>query len=217
MRRAIRDEQKEARRQAILDAAWRLFQETPYDALNMSDVARSAGLAKGTVYLYFKSKETLFLAIQAQQFEAWFDEVDAELADARHEGTISAVAPLITASLDRRPALTRLFAILHVILEHNIPLADARAFKQMLRERLFQTGRLLEEALPFLRPGQGGHLLLQTYALAIGVQHLAHPAPVVRRVLEQEPDLAVFDLAFADEFRQAFTRLCHGVKAENET
>ena len=53
--RAISDAQKEERRQAILDAALLLYQETSYEAVNMAQVAQQAGVAKGTVYLYFKT------------------------------------------------------------------------------------------------------------------------------------------------------------------
>ena len=63
MRRAIREDQKLVRRQQILDTAWGLFQENDYEHVNIIDVAKGAGLAKGTVYLYFKTKEELFLSL----------------------------------------------------------------------------------------------------------------------------------------------------------
>lgn len=48
------------RRDAILEAALSVFSERGYEAARLDDVARSAGVAKGTLYLYFKDKETLF-------------------------------------------------------------------------------------------------------------------------------------------------------------
>lgn len=48
------------RRQAILDAALMLFAERGFEATRLDEVAARAGIAKGTLYLYFEDKETLF-------------------------------------------------------------------------------------------------------------------------------------------------------------
>ena len=52
-----------ARRQAILDAALTVFAERGFEAARLDDVAAKAGVAKGTLYLYFKDKEALFEAL----------------------------------------------------------------------------------------------------------------------------------------------------------
>ncbi len=49
-----------ARKQAILDAALTVFAERGFEAARLDDVAARAGVAKGTLYLYFKDKEALF-------------------------------------------------------------------------------------------------------------------------------------------------------------
>jgi AcrR family transcriptional regulator len=54
---------KEARRTQILDAAVRCFAQTGYYATTIEDVVRETGLSRGALYLYFPSKEALYLAI----------------------------------------------------------------------------------------------------------------------------------------------------------
>ncbi len=49
-----------ARRQAILDAALTVFAERGFEAARLDDIADRAGIAKGTLYLYFDDKEGLF-------------------------------------------------------------------------------------------------------------------------------------------------------------
>jgi AcrR family transcriptional regulator len=49
-----------ARREAILKAALEEFSARGFEAARLDDVARRAGIAKGTIYLYFSDKETLF-------------------------------------------------------------------------------------------------------------------------------------------------------------
>src|SRR6185503_15193966 len=50
-------------RDKILQAAILSFSQTGFDRTKMEDIARRLGLSKGTIYLYFASKEDLFLAI----------------------------------------------------------------------------------------------------------------------------------------------------------
>jgi AcrR family transcriptional regulator len=49
-----------ARREAILAAALDEFSQRGFEAARLDDVARRAGVAKGTIYLYFRDKESLF-------------------------------------------------------------------------------------------------------------------------------------------------------------
>lgn len=214
-RRATRDDQKQERRQDILDEAWRLFQATGYQAITMSEVAERAGLAKGTLYLYFKTKEELFLAIQVQQLEHWFAEIGGRLRGLPAAGPaelLAAVAGEFSASLTGRPALTRLLAILHSALEQNLDLETARSFKLFLLRGVDSVGGELERRLPFLGPGEGGRLLIRIHALVIGIQHLADPSPLMREALA-EPGLEVFAIDFAAEFNAALLALLHGTAA----
>src|SRR6516165_8529969 len=74
---------KEARPQEILAAALALFAERGFAATRLDDVARRAGVTKGTLYLYFPNKQELFEAVVRQALvpnlergEALLDEAD---------------------------------------------------------------------------------------------------------------------------------------------
>jgi AcrR family transcriptional regulator len=54
---------KEGRRSQILDAAFQEFSANGFEATHLDEVARRAGVAKGTIYLYFRDKEQLFRAM----------------------------------------------------------------------------------------------------------------------------------------------------------
>ncbi len=58
-----RDRDKQRRREDILGAARTLLLERGYEHTTIDDIARSAELAKGTIYLYFQSKEEIYVAI----------------------------------------------------------------------------------------------------------------------------------------------------------
>jgi AcrR family transcriptional regulator len=52
-----------AKRRQIMEGAWTVFLSQGFDAASMGEIARQAGVSKGTLYVYFKSKEDLFGAI----------------------------------------------------------------------------------------------------------------------------------------------------------
>lgn len=55
-----REQKSAARREAILAAALEEFAGRGFEATRLDDVARRAGIAKGTIYLYFRDKDSLF-------------------------------------------------------------------------------------------------------------------------------------------------------------
>lgn len=191
LNRAMTEAQKEARRAAILKVALHRFTLIPYEELSMADTAEEAGVAKGTLYLYFRSKEEMFLALYTEELNAWFDELDRELAGARGEASIAGFVEILSGSLARRPPLLRLIAIAHTVLERKLDEAAARHFKHWFKERLLKTGGLIEKYLPFLTPGQGTQLALKINALVIGFQHMAEPTGAMGEVLAEE-EFALF-------------------------
>lgn len=62
-----RQRRKETRPQELLDAALELFVEKGFAAARSEEVARRAGVSKGTLYLYYPSKEELFKAVVRQK------------------------------------------------------------------------------------------------------------------------------------------------------
>lgn len=63
----LRQRRKETRPQELLDAALTLFVEKGFAATRSEEVARAAGVSKGTLYLYYPSKEELFKAVVRQK------------------------------------------------------------------------------------------------------------------------------------------------------
>ena len=59
----ISDDQREAKRQLILEAAMRCFSRDGFHAATTPDIAREAGLSQGTLYLYFPTKDDMVVAL----------------------------------------------------------------------------------------------------------------------------------------------------------
>ncbi len=71
---------KAERQQEILDAAVRAFSRHGYHNCTVAQVAREAGVADGTIYLYFQGKEDLLVSAFRHVLEQVFERLDREIA-----------------------------------------------------------------------------------------------------------------------------------------
>lgn len=85
----------QARREAIVEAAARLFEEVGYEAASMNELSKRVGGSKATLYGYFASKEQLFVAVVQS------------LATAHLAGATSTLLGALEAELSLGPTLTR--------------------------------------------------------------------------------------------------------------
>jgi len=69
-----------SKRERIIEAGLKLFANESYQAVTMDRVAEAAGVAKGTLYLYFQSKEDLYLGILTDGMESMARNYQASLA-----------------------------------------------------------------------------------------------------------------------------------------
>lgn len=81
-RRARDTAAKLSRRRQLLEAAAACLDAAGYAATTMSEIAIAAGLAKGTTYLYFRSKEELFLELLLEELEDWAAAAETGLDEA---------------------------------------------------------------------------------------------------------------------------------------
>ena len=64
----------------IIEAAVRVFSRNGYYNSRVSDIAKEAGVASGTIYLYFKTKDAILVTLFREKMAAWVAHVRAEIA-----------------------------------------------------------------------------------------------------------------------------------------
>ncbi len=208
-RKALSYAEKRAKRQEIIDAAARLFGKGVYSAITMSSIAREAGVAKGTVYLYFRTKEELFLALLVDRLHGWFGEyapILRTLPSPMHPRDLAAV---LAKAATTRPDLIRLIALLHGVLEKNISVEQARDFKRQLLAFSMGLGQALERVFPMFQPGDGLHFCLYYYSIVVGLYQMSSPAPDVAKALDT-PELRVMLVDFESHLAGILTGLLGG-------
>ncbi len=193
-KRAQNEQDKQAREAAIIAIAQELLLQKGFNNINVNDIAQSAGLAKGTLYLYFKSKEELFLSVFELQINEWFRTTEAFLQNTPPPIGNEGIAQWLTQSFVQRPHLTRLIAISSLLLEQNVTYERAKQHKLWMYGQLGVIGACLA---PHLQVSSDGVevFMLRVYAFVAGLECIAHPAPISLEVYAQDPTLIKPDFA----------------------
>lgn len=208
-KRARSVEHKQIRARQILQAARALEERHGFTALAVADVARTARVAKGTVFLYFATKEGLGLALLRELQDEWFSALDASLAE-RAGLEARTLASLVAQSLSARPALVRMIAQ-QGALERNCEAPSVRSYRRWLLMRMRSAAGLLEARLPYLTRGDGLRLLLFIQVLMVGLQPLAEPCASAREALTL-PELAPLRLDFRGSLESALRVHMEGLR-----
>ena len=164
LQRARSEEQREARRRAILDTAAAMLAEMPAPSLTLNELSRRVGLAKSNVLRYFESREAVLLELLDALSRDWLDQLTAEVAatptrpraprQAAPPRTPAArgdrLAAAIAASIAARPVLCDLISAQAAVLEHNVSPQVAAQYKRASIANITTLGQLARGCVPEL-------------------------------------------------------------------
>ncbi|KAF5412780.1 MAG: TetR/AcrR family transcriptional regulator [Euryarchaeota archaeon] len=139
MTRTVMD--PETRRSELIDTAEKLFLENGYEGTTVSEIVRNAGVAQGTFYHYFKSKDEVLSAIT----DRWIEEIRAGIEDIASRDDSDAIDKILGvfsffSSLGRsKQGLVEYFhmernAHLHIKFEKSVPQIIIPPFSRMIEE-----------------------------------------------------------------------------------
>jgi len=217
--RAVQTEDKRERHEAILDAAERLLVRSPDRVASVAEVADAAGLAKGTFYLYFQSKEELLLALHERNIDVFFSAVIAMVESDAAIG-IDEMLELIHRHMVRPALFLPLAARCFGQMAQSVPTEAAVAFKQRMAERLRRAGAGMERHFPQLEPGDGLALFRRSYALILGLWQMSASSGdgnASCAFAEGGVTSSVFAWGYADELDEALRALWHGTIGTSAT
>ena len=206
--RAVGEEDKEERRHALLDAVEALFLEHPDRVASVSEVAEAAGLAKGTVYLYFPSKEEMLLSLHERHVAQFFAAL-MKLLNGKARAGFDEVWAVTRDNLVRAPGYLPLTSRCFGLMDRDMPAQAAIAFKVNVAGALTAAGDALERHFPALARGQGVTLLQHSYGLIVGLWQLLHPIERFGNAMRRA-ELAMFKRDYEREVEQALRALWGG-------
>ena len=177
-RRALEPDQKLARRESILLAARQLYQETGEELPSSAAIAERAGLAKGTVYLYFKSKEDIFLDLLSAEYTDLLHETSSTLEQfvGTREQMVAQFAAGYVSWIRRHPLLLQLGSTSHGALMRGATPECWLDMKRRLAQDMALTAQRLSERTGLTRTSAHA-LLIKGYGLTTGLYQLLHCPP----------------------------------------
>lgn len=162
---------RELRTQQLLDAAVALWQQHPERVPSVAEVASKAGVAKGTVYLYFKSKEDLLHAAHARHVQTFFSAL-IKRASQRKRMDFDDIMRLVRDHIVGVAAFLPLATLVAGLRHKGVTPEIAEAFDQHIAAQLMTAGGLLCRHFPLPDATSGVRLLMRSYALILGLWQL---------------------------------------------
>jgi AcrR family transcriptional regulator len=207
--RARRATEKAQRRDAIVSAAGALLESSGFEGFSMSTLGRKAGVAKGTLYLYFETREEVLLALYVEKLEAWVDGLAPRLREGLSDEAFAEAFERVSLA---DPSFLTLRGRLESVIEHNVSVDRLVEAKRAMRDLIGAIAPRIEQVLG-LGEGSGLPLLVALAALELGAAQSRMGPSVVN--LELPEDVAEFMRVHSeyDAFRKAAPMLIAGFRS----
>lgn len=143
-KRARSDEEKALRRSHILHAAESIFADVGYESFSMAKLSKEAGVVKGTLYLYFDTREEVFLVMYNRSLKRWGEafvsSLGASMSDLEY-------AELFYTTYTNDKGYSSLADRLEQSIKHNVSLKSFVKSKRLFWERV---GQIIKASAPVL-------------------------------------------------------------------
>jgi TetR/AcrR family transcriptional regulator len=197
--RAANESEKLARRSDLLQCTKKLFEKFDYTRINITDICELAKLAKGSFYLYFKTKEEAFLSLTQELMEEWNQKVVAALDSLPTNSPTTKSVQTYTDVFQSSQQLLRLLSMLHPVLERNVAIDKIVIFKQSLNKVQEAQSQSWARLYPSLTTEDLFLLFGFLSSSILGVWAMTNPPPSAKealKILGQEKNILPFEVAF---------------------
>tara|TARA_R110000751_G_scaffold307898_2_gene434259 strand:- start:31626 stop:32291 length:666 start_codon:yes stop_codon:yes gene_type:complete len=210
IKRAYSQQAKELKKNVILDAAQDLLNSGDFPLPSVNQIIKQAGMAKGTVYLYFSSREEIYLSLLMNYFTEFEHEVLQKLDGIKEQEVSQVLVDAYLQFAKQSPKAVYLACIAPLILENNLSAQFICQLKTHIRNLTLQILQKIsdvsnEDNIETLRIK-----FLLSYNLFLASWQHCHPAQSVLNVLRNEGlENILYD--FEKEFSRGFHAIWQGI------
>jgi AcrR family transcriptional regulator len=189
-KRAISEKDKKKRKEKILKTAWNLFKKADGQLPTVSVIAQKSGLSKGAFYLYFKTKEEIFLQLYLHKLQEWHESVADKLSMC--SGNISEVefAEMITDYVIKNPLLLKMGSLARGVLEENTDEKIIVETKMQIAQLLERCGQLTCQKFSGVTINQAVQIHMRIYALIFGLWQITSSPKHIHKMITKAQILA---------------------------
>ncbi len=208
--RARSAEQKALRRHEVLKAAEKYFLEVGYEAFSMAQLAKKTGVAKGTLYLYFKTREELFLTLYEQSLIRWSQVFIGHLSDVT---TSKAYAQTLYNTAMADGTFLPLLIRLEHIIEHNVAIPRLITSKQVFIREVEAVAEPTSTSLK-LSEAQSREVVKTMGILLIGATSGDQGPSLNNESLPEDVQALIASFSSEPLFVKNAVRIIEGIRAE---
>ncbi len=212
-RRARSEEQREIRRQAILETASSMLSDMPVSQISLNELSRRTGLAKSAMVRYFESREAVLLELLDASLRCWVAEIVVELSHDTRSGSAQEradqLAALLSRSLREHAVLCDLMTAQPGVLEYNVSPETLLCFRRSTHDTITQYTDAIRGYIPEL--GEDAQSVsLSTVVTSAALWMYAQPSASAIAASEAEPELSDISLNFDSDLEIMLSRLITG-------
>ena len=209
--RARSSEQKALRRHAVLETAEVYFKEVGYEAFSMAQLAKKSGVAKGTLYLYFNTREELFLTLYEQSLVRWSQIFIGSLSDTMTSKTYA--QSLYKTTQADGVFLPLLIRLEHVI-EHNVAIPRLIESKRVFINQVEAVAAATSTALR-LSTAQATEVVKTMGVLLIGATQTDQSPALDDEYLPADVQYLITSFSSEPLFIKNAARIIEGIRGED--
>lgn len=219
--RARTEDQREIRRQEILDTVATMLAEMPVASISLNELSRRVGLAKSNVLRYFESREAILLELLVRAWTEWLTALpqllaEGVIAEANVRQRGDQIAHVIATSLGERQVFCDLFSSHASVLEHNVSGQVAARFKHAALANVTALAKQVRAYIPELGDQAWQVCAHLGFAMSAIWVH-SRPSAGVLAAAEIDPTLVRYRIDFEQALETMFATLISGTLARAES
>ena len=169
-------EEKQAKKQLIATAASKLFQEHDFNEISMAQIANESGVAKGTLFNYFKTKENIFMYLLLSGYQDYLKEVLFDWQTGSQITTWGQLTAFLLKEnhylIHEKADLLRLNALRAPILEAAADREQTLAGRAALYQISQELGQAIANSITELAAKKASHIFVIQSAIISGLMNM---------------------------------------------
>jgi len=158
----------EARKEEIIAACAALYEEKGFKDTTIKDIGEAITLTRTGIYIYFETKEEIFLALLGREYDAWVSEM-REIMARKTAMTRNDVAEVLAGTLTNHPRLLRLLSMNLYEMEANSRAERLVEFKKSFGASLETVDQLLQQYIPDINEDQRRKFIYAFFPFIYGI------------------------------------------------
>ena len=175
---------EDVRKQEILNACDRLYQEKGFREITIKDISQETSFSRPSIYNYFETKEEIFLGLLTREYELWIGDLE-EIAAGEISGSAD-LAVKIAQSLEKRKTLLKITSMNLYEIEENSRLERLMEFKRQFKRSMTAFLACVKATIPEMTEAELAKIRFAFFPFMYGIYPYAFPTGKQLEAMERE-------------------------------